>query len=408
MRKAALILVCSGLLALGGCSHDPVYPSIGSLYVSTDPVGAEVLIDGRPQGRFSPAKIDGITVGWHQVSLRYYRCREWTQRVEIRPGQTRNLIVRLNNISPSTIQTYALPYYGLDMAYEPEARRIYIANRTSPNLMELVLGDSTVTATNQLAVGSWQYLVAASARSDRIYAKINGDTMAVLGLSSGALLRKIPPSRPLGIRAIAFSPDGQLVYVSNSSDSSLSCYQAGADTLLRTIHLAGSPGEVRVHPVTGDLYVLYDLERRLERLNAAGGEVLASGATGSNPWHLFWGPGYREIGVCNSTDRTLTVMDAAGLGGAVSPVFTLCHQLADAGYSPSGSYLWAVMSFLGGDPPPPPGNLALIYVPTWQFVGYYPLGLMPVRMAQSPDGRFIYVLNSLSRNLTVLRTDLQE
>jgi DNA-binding beta-propeller fold protein YncE len=41
-------------------------------------------------------------------------------------------------------------------------------------------------------------------------------------------------------------------------------------------------------------------------------------------------------------------------------------------------------------------------------VGYFPLGLVSVRMAQSPDGRFLYVLNSLSKNVTVLRTDLQE
>ena len=408
MNRMLLAPAMAWLLLTAGCSHDPVYPSIGSLYVSTDPTGAEILIDGRSQSRFSPAKIDGITVGWHEVTLRYYRCREWRQRVEIKPGQTRNLIIKLAGISPSTIQTLSLPYFGVDMAYEAGARRIYIANKSSPNLVELVLGDSTITGINQLPVGSWQYLVAASSRSDRIYAKINGDSLAVLELSSGSLLKKIPPGRPLGVKALAFSDDGQLVYVSNSTDSSISCYQAGSDSLIGTISLTGSPGEVRVHPVSGDLYVLFDLERRLARLSAINGAVLASGTTGNDPWHLFWGPANQTIGVCNASDKTLTVMDVAGLGGAVSPVFSLCHQVADAAYSSAGTYLWVVMAYLGGDPPPPPSNLALIYIPTWQFVGYFPLGLVSVRMAQSPDGRFIYVLNSLSKNVTVLRTDLQE
>lgn len=408
MIRELLVPIIAWLLLMSGCSHDPVYPSIGSLYVSTDPTGADILIDGQSQSRLSPAKIDGITVGWHEVTLRYYRCREWRQRVEIKPGQTRNLIVKLAGISPSTIQTLSLPYFGVDMAYEAGARRIYIANKSSSNLVELVLGDSTITGINQLPVGSWQYLVAASSRSDRIYAKINGDSLAVLELSSGSLLKKIPPGRPLGIKALAFSDDGQQVYVSNSTDSSISCYRAGPDSLIGTITLAGSPGEIRVHPVTGDLYILFDLERRLARVSALNGAVLASGATGNDPWHLFWGPASQTIGVCNSSDKTLTVMDVAGLGGAVSPVFSLCHQVADAAYSSTGTYLWVVMAYLGGDPPPPPSNLALIYIPTWQFVGYFPLGLVSVRMAQSPDGRFLYVLNSLSKNVTVLRTDLQE
>lgn len=408
MKIMLFAMVMAWLFLMAGCSHDPVYPSIGSLYVSTDPTGVEILIDGQSQSRLSPAKIDGIAVGWHEVTLRYYRCKEWRQRVEIKPGQTRNLMVKLSSISPSTVQTLSLPYYGVDMAYDAEVRRIYIANKSSPNLVELVLGDSTITGINQLPVGSWQHLVAASSRSDRIYAKINGDSLAVLELSSGSLLRKIPPARPLGIKALAFSGDGQLVYVSNSTDSSISCYQAGSDSLIRTISLPSSPGEIRVHPATGDLYLLFDLERRLARLSALNGTELASGITGRDPWHLFWGPANQTIGVCNSSDKTLTVMDVAGLGGAVSPVFSLCHQVADAAYSSTGTYLWVVMAYLGGDPPPPPSNLALIYIPTWQFVGYYPLGLVSARLAQSPDGRFIYVLNSLSKNMTVLRTDLQE
>ncbi|MBU1357085.1 MAG: PEGA domain-containing protein [Candidatus Edwardsbacteria bacterium] len=409
MKILKFLALPAAIIMAGSCSHDPVYPSIGSLYVSTDPAGAEILIDGQTKNRLTPAKIDGITVGWHTVSLRYYRCKEWKQQVEIKPAQTRTLIIKMTNIAPAVIQTVNLTYFGVDMDYAPEARKLFIANKSSFYLTELTLGDSTIISSTDRLVGSWQYLVAASEKANRIYAKITGDSLAVMELTSGTLLKKIPPPRHLGVKNLTFSPDGQYLYAVNSADSSIFIYQTGADTIVKILKLKGEPNEVVGNLSNDNLYVTFDKENRLARVDASTGDELAGTATGTDPMGLFWDLDYQNIGVCNSANRTLMLADALGLGGPTSPVFPYGSIVCDACYSANGTHLWVLQSYppsTGGDPPPPPGRLALIYKPTWQFVGHYDLGLIPLKIAQSPDGRFIYVLNYLGKDVRVFRTDL--
>ena len=409
MKILKFLALPAALIMVGSCSHDPVYPSIGSLYVSTDPVGAEILIDGQTKNRLTPAKIDGITVGWHTISLRYYRCKEWSQRLEIKPGQTRNLIIRMPYVVPGVIQRFHLTYFGVDMDYAPEVRKLFIANKSSIYLTELNLGDSTILYATSRLVGSWQYLVAASAQANRIYALINGDSLAVLELNSGTLLKKIPPPRHLGVKNLTFSPDGQYLYAVNSADSSIFIFQTGSDTLIKSLKLGGEPNEIIGSLSNNELYITFDKEKRLARMDAGTGAQLAATATGNAPRGLFWDLANQNIGLCNSTDRTLLVADALGLGGAISPVFPYGTIVCDACYSANGTHLWVLQSYptsTGGDPPPPPGRLALIYKPTWQFVGHYDLGSIPVKIAQSSDGRFIYVLNYLGQDVMVFRTDL--
>jgi len=409
MKKFEYLILTALLLIVVGCSHNPVYPSSGSLYISTEPPGVEILIDGKSTNRLTPAKIDGITVGWHTVTLHYYRTKEWKQQVEIKPGQTRTLIIKMPFVLPTVIQSVSLAYFGVDMDYTPENRKIFIANKSSIYLTELTLGDSTISSSASLLVGSWQYLVAANAKADRIYLLIRGDSLAVMGLTSGVLIKKIPPPRQLGVKNLTFSPDGQYLYCANSADSSLFVYQIPGDSLIRTIKLDGEPSEVLGNLANDNLYVAFDQEDRMVRLDAYSGNQLASTSTGNSPMGMFWDKDYQNIGVCNSEDRTVLIMDASGLVGATSPVFPYGSIVCDACYSANGTHMWVLQSYplnTGSDPAPPPGRLALIYKPTWQFVGHYDLGLVPAKIAQSPDGRFIYVLNYLGQNVMVFRTDL--
>ena len=410
MKAFIGIILIGAYLLLNGCSHDPVYPDIGSLYVSTTPTGAEILIDGVTTGRFTPAKTDGIKAGYHQVTLKYYRCKEWTQPVEIKPGQTKMLMVALPLISPKVIQNYILRNHGEDMAYVPEARKIFIASEAADYLTELTLNDSTIISTASLPIGFTPLLVAASFSANRIYTLISDDKLAVLELSSGILLKVISPPRYLDIKNLTFSADGQYVYTANAADSSICIYQTSGDSLIRTINLDGAPSEVTSDLSGNNLYVIFDKEKRLAKIDANTGSVLANTVTGKDPIGFFWGENYQTIGLCNSSDRTLLLADAGNLASVTSPVFVYGQLTADGCFSPKSSYIWALQSYITapGDDPPPPGYLQLLYLPTNRFVGQYLVDRVPLKMAQSPDGRFIYVLNYLTRNIMVVRTDLMD
>jgi len=410
--KKLKYLVLGAVLAtlLGSCSHDPVYPSIGSLYVSTDPVGAEILIDGQTKNRSTPAKIDGITVGWHTVTLCYYRCKEWKQQVEIKPGQTRNLSVKMITISPSIVQRYQLNSNGVGLAYDIDSRKIYIANRSTPHLSELFLGDPMILSKRDIFIGSEQFAVTVSSKSNRGYALLSRDSLAVFELSSGTLLGKIPPVSHPGIKHMAFSFDGNYLYVANSADSSISVYHAGPDTIIKTIKLAGSPSEVTSNSAGDKLYVLFGQERRLAMIDIYSGiQQLPSITTGNAPMGMFWDMNYQTMGVCNSVDKTVMLMNPENLAITLSPKMNYGTVVPRACLSSRDSYLWVIGSYYFiAEQPVNYGVLTLYYTPTWNAVGHYTLGIEPWDMVQSGDGRYLYILVKLSKEVVVFRTDLMD
>lgn len=79
----ALLLVL--FLAISGSAFGAVRND-SRLKISSDPAGAQVWIDGRNTGRFSPCVILGLSIGDHRVELRKPKYRNEMQTVAIQPG----------------------------------------------------------------------------------------------------------------------------------------------------------------------------------------------------------------------------------------------------------------------------------------------------------------------------------
>ena len=404
------IMIGAGLL-LNGCSHEPVYPSIGSLYISSDPTAAEILVDGKTASRVTPAKIDGISVGLHKVMLRYYNRKDWNGQAEIKPGQTTRLAVSMQEVQPATIQKYNLSGYNPgSMAYVPEARKIVVSFVNVNYMAILFLGDSTILAASYIDVGGPQKaMVSASYNADRIYTCLDNYSITSIGLTSGLLIKTFTFSSIQKINDIAFSYDGLKAFVANGVDSSIFIIDAARDSIVKTIKLSGVPTEV-TGDITGNyLYVIFKDDRLLSKIDINSGTEVASQATGNEPMGLFWSVDYHTIGLCHSSDRTLLLTDAGAMATAViSPTFVYGQILTDACYSANGYHIWALEAnvTLTTDEPPPPGMLGLLYQPTGQFVGHFGIGIIPYKIAQSPDGKFLYILETLSRDIRVVRTDI--
>ena len=89
MGKIIVSIFLTALIFTSGCHHKPVYPDYGSIYINTEPSGAEILLDGSMTYRVTPVKMDGISVGYHKFTLRMFNCKTENISLEIKPGQTR-------------------------------------------------------------------------------------------------------------------------------------------------------------------------------------------------------------------------------------------------------------------------------------------------------------------------------
>jgi hypothetical protein len=63
-------------------------PTSGTLSVSSDPAGAEILIDGKPSGHVTPAKIAMDKAGNHSVTVRKDGYLDETSTLNVQLGQT--------------------------------------------------------------------------------------------------------------------------------------------------------------------------------------------------------------------------------------------------------------------------------------------------------------------------------
>lgn len=405
------IFITLGLLgslagwSLSGCRHKPVYPNIGSLSINSRPSGAEIFVNGSFSGQRTPAKIDGLGIGENEVSLRYFGYKVWKQMVFIKAGETRILNVSLNEIQPVCVSRLYLGVYGDDMALDAVLGKLYIANRTENNLKIYRADGEEVSFLNNVYLGSRQYHVAVNTALAKVYVAIIGDTILVLDGRADIITKRLPPGLAQGYNSLSASDDGRLVCL-GSNDSMLTIIDAERDVILYQHKFDGPIKDVQFQKYTHHLFIsggatgnfiVFDVEERREIVRTA---------TGAWAGKLFISHDGLMVGICNETQRTVqaaqvgvwTFATSRRLDGVVTP---------DACFAHDGTHLWALENIPGGDPAPPPGSLCLIYLPEWRGVAHLILGEMPIRLVQSVDGKYLYILQQFSRDLAIYRTDTE-
>jgi hypothetical protein len=105
------VAVGSGQMAAINAELDATKEITGSLAVITDPVGAEIYIDGNFKG-VSPVTITGISTGTHAVLVTLQEYADTSSNISITAGQT---------------QKYTT---GLQKVYKPSATDLLLAGGT--------------------------------------------------------------------------------------------------------------------------------------------------------------------------------------------------------------------------------------------------------------------------------------
>ncbi len=89
----------------------------GTLEVTSEPDGAEVLLDGIPRGP-APCTVDRITVGDHELSVRLNGYVEAKQTIRLAAGETQSMNIALEPL-PAALQIVSIP----------DGARVYINNQ---------------------------------------------------------------------------------------------------------------------------------------------------------------------------------------------------------------------------------------------------------------------------------------
>jgi WD40 repeat protein len=403
----------AGLALLSGCQHQPVYPDVGSVYVISSPTPCEVVIDGINTKRVTPAKIDGLTVGKHQVDVMHFGYKVWSQQVDIEPGTTKRLSASLAAMNYRVIIKVPLPISGSsDMAFVPELGKAFVSH---PNWMNRIsvyhIQDSTVTWQSYIDIGAIGHgQIAASQKANRIYVA-SQDTIIAVNLSTESVIKKIAPPRPMGYTQIILSPDGNWAITADSTDRSLGIIDAKTDSFVRYINLSGKPTDVAMSPDGRYLFVTCKESRKFLKVNFQSGLVENELSTGSYPGAIFFNNSWDILGFCNMGTDELTVVpvDISGWAAINGPTLAYGEVVRGACFSGDGAYLWVVstdLPIMDGNPHPLPfGYIILIYLSSWQPVTMIGTGQLPAASYQSPDGKYLYVLEYY--DILVFRTDTE-
>jgi DNA-binding beta-propeller fold protein YncE len=395
------------LMALDGCHHNPYTPNIGSAYITSWPSQAEILIDGASARRSTPAKVDNLSAGDHEISLRYFGWKVWKGTATIRPGQMARVSARLQPINPSLSGSQDVDSGGADMAYEPSLSRLYIANSygASMTVVELEPGTGKVQGVHSVGIGRAQQLVAACYPARRIYLNTGGDTLAAFDILSYARTGTIVPPRPMAYSRLSFAPSGSLLVAADTLGNSLAIIDPGRDSIIRIVPLPGKPGDVDIDPFAMQAIVAFTDLQRVSLVDLGTGRELRAAATGTWPGCIFRNRDGRNAGWCNRADLSLQTIDLAGWTVNRGARIPYGDFLTGACFASDYTHIWTITTRNGTASHR--GALYLVYWPNWEVVSVWALDELPWRLAQSADGRCLYIYHRGDGQLHTWITDTE-
>jgi hypothetical protein len=393
-RKCTYIILYICIVLANGCQHKPVYPDIGSIYISTDPDKAEVLLDGNMMHMITPVKIDGIPVGSHELTVRHFNYKTIKMPVEVKPGQTRRIYQNIPRITLDRKDT--LTINASDMCLCRETGEIFLSQRGADEIVVARIDDvGQITVSDRITAGNPQWLVAANRACNMLFFAnsipwSNEQEITAFDLTAKRIVRKIYLKDIRYYSTLIFSPDGNLLVAADSLNKRLMLIDPRLCSVIDSLDVPGYPTDVCFDVNCPDrVYVTLSGSNRFIHLNLENGEVLRSLDTGNSPGAIFWDKDCRNIGFSSRTDITYTLVNVDTWVCATSNseaagdfVFGVCA-------TPSSDYLLSAGDMM----------LQIIYLPTWQvaakiFNGFGQGTFLLIKIMLAKDGEHLLMLNT--------------
>lgn len=409
-----IIAIYVVLSLVSGCRHKPVYPTYGAVYIESNPTGAEILIDGESTKRQTPVKIDAISAGEHEISLRMFGMKLLRHNVTIEGGMTKRLYLSLQLLNPQIVGSVKITDFADDLALEPLTSRLYLANRSN-NLYIFQANGPVISGPIEsifLGNNSWQRSVAVSNSANRIYACLWTDTVKSLNFNTNQIIKSISIPGAGRMTTVKFTNDGSLAFIADSLAKKIWIIDTASDSLNDSICLSGTPSDLVIEPGNRYLYVTILDDKVLQEIDIIDKTVTRSIATGNNPGGMFNNVQCSTIGFCNRDDKNVTIVNRYNWATGTGPAETLLgEKLPGASLAGDNSYLWLLETKLpypsGDDLLCDSSTVALIYMPTWKICRRFAAGQYAKKIIKSTDGRYVYILANYSMEIIVLQTDTE-
>ena len=390
------------------------------MMITSAPDQAEVLLDGAATLRQTPVKLDGIAAGDHVVTLRYYGYKVWRRTITVSGGLTKRVAAHMAPLSPTLIRQFHLQYETQDVAYDPVSGYLF-AGVELYNKVQVyqVSGPLVMGPVAQIQVGSppsssrsWQRLLALSAAANRVYVGLRGaDSIAIIDLRGMSLVKKIGVANARNFSALALSSDGRWAAAADSANRKVWLFDAGRDSLLRSITLPGTPTDITFGPGGDRLYATLASNRQLAEIDVSAGTVLRTAVTSSNPGGMSWSGDGLRLMVCNRNTFTPQQQLLSTWATEVGLRVPMGEMMPNGCYAGDGVHAWVctpMMPHQSGDLMVcDPGFITAIYLPNWQMAASCQVGLQPWKLLQSPDGQYIYVFEKFGRSIDVVKSETE-
>lgn len=216
------------------------------------------------------------------------------------------------------------------------------------------------------------------------------NTLSVIDVSDGSLLRKVPAGG--SPRGVALSPDGRWIYIAQHLNGTILVLSAPDFSAFRTIPAGGSPLDVAVSPDGRRLYVACN--DRIDVIRTADGIIEASifsvgettGLALSPDGHRLFVTGSGGLTVIDTRDRTVSAVIDTGVAFHPSGIRV----------TPGGDFLY-VTGYSSA-------KIAVIDTVDLAVKAFIDLGLEPSAVAFSPDGTSAYAYHTGAGFLSVIQT----
>ncbi len=235
----------------------------------------------------------------------------------------------------------------------------YVTNYFDGKLMAVDPTTNTTLAT--ITVGSYPYAIALTPDGSRVYVSNLADNKMSVVNTSNNTVTDIPMGNYYGLKGIAMSPDGSKVYVPYNYSNKLAVISTATNTITNLITVgtvAGGSSGVAVSPDGSRVYVINEYNNNVTVIDAATNTVLTTVATGMTP-----------RGIAVSADGT---------------------RIYTTNYGPNN--------------PVQNGTVTVINASNNTVVTTIPVGLGAHGVVVSPDNSKVYVTNSVGGNIAVINT----
>ena len=205
--------------------------------------------------------------------------------------------------------------------------------------------------------------------------------------------------------AVAVSPDGAFVYVTNHSSQTVSVIDASTRTVIRNPITFGRPFGVAVTPDGGHVYV--SQRDKVSVIDTTINAVVATIPVGNTPIGVAMNPVAPRAYVTNHSSNTVSVIDTA-TKSVIAPPLNVGNWPVGVAVNPAGTRVYVAnwgLDLAQNDYRVSVIDTATNAVSTIQVgTATPPVGVDPAGVAVAPGGGHVYVTHAGSDEVSVIET----